>query len=207
MLEIEHKAKARGFRFIFGVDEAGRGPLAGPVVAAAVLLRETDFTCPVNDSKLLTPKQRERAFFEIQEKSWFGVGIVNELVIDDMNILRAAHFAMGLAVRDLVSHLPSDVSSEKGFTQSVKVLVDGNLFTQTLPFAVETIIQGDSRSLSIACASIIAKVTRDRIMEKYDQLYPQYGFRQHKGYPTKDHREAIRKHGLSVIHRRSFRSI
>jgi ribonuclease HII len=205
MLQIERKAKAKGFRFIFGVDEAGRGPLAGPVVGAAVLLHDTAFKCPIRDSKLLTPKQREKAFHEIQERSWYGVGVVNEAVIDEMNILRAAHFAMGLAVQDLVSHLPRRTREAKSFALAVKVLVDGNLFTRELPYSLETIVKGDNRSLSIASASIVAKVTRDRIMEHYDRIFPQYGFRKHKGYPTAAHRAAIRKHGLSPIHRKSFR--
>jgi ribonuclease HII len=205
MLQIEHKAKAQGFRFIFGVDEAGRGPLAGPVVGAAVLLRDTVFTCPVRDSKLLSPKQREKAFHEIQERSWYGLGVVNEAVIDEMNILRAAHFAMALAVKDLVSHIPLETSGAEGFASAVKVLVDGNLFTQELPYELETVVKGDSRSLSIASASILAKVTRDRIMERYDRIFPQYGFKEHKGYPTAAHRAAVRKHGFSPIHRRSFK--
>jgi ribonuclease HII len=206
MLEIEHKAKAQGFRFIFGVDEAGRGPLAGPVVGAAVLLHDTAFTCPVRDSKLLSPKQREKAFQEIQERSWYGVGVVSEAVIDQMNILRAAHFAMALAVKDLVSHLPGETRDSKDFAPAVKVLIDGNLFTQELPYRLETIVKGDNLSLSIASASIVAKVTRDRIMEHYDRVFPQYGFRVHKGYPTAAHRNAIREHGLSPIHRRSFKA-
>jgi ribonuclease HII len=206
MLEIERKAKAKGFRFIFGVDEAGRGPLAGPVVAAAVLLHSTEFTCPIRDSKLLTPKQRERAFMEIQERSWYGIGIVNESVIDEMNILRAAHFAMGLAVEDLVAHLPRKIRETPDFASSVKVLIDGNLFTRNLPYSIQTVVHGDALSLSIASASIVAKVTRDRIMEHYDRIFPQYGFKDHKGYPTAEHRAAVRKHGLSPIHRRSFRT-
>jgi ribonuclease HII len=205
MLEIERKAKAKGFRFIFGVDEAGRGPLAGPVVGAAILLHNTEFTCPVRDSKQLTPKQRERAFLEIQERSWYGVGVVNESVIDEINILRAAHFAMSLAVEDLVTHLPSRIRETEDFASSVKVLIDGNLFTRELPYSLQTVVRGDSLSLSIASASIVAKVTRDRIMEHYDRIFPQYGFKDHKGYPTVAHRAAVRKHGLSSIHRKSFR--
>ena len=205
LLQIENKAKAAGFRFIFGVDEAGRGPLAGPVVAAAVLLKDTNFSCRIDDSKVLSLKQRERAFLEIQDRALFGVGVINETVIDEMNILRAAHFAMAVAVKDLVAHLPPDVREDVGFERSVKVLVDGNMFTGKLPFSIETIVKGDSLSLSIACASIIAKVTRDRILDQYDQVFPQYGFKRHKGYPTEAHREAIRTHGLSPIHRKSFR--
>ncbi|MBF0569846.1 MAG: ribonuclease HII [Candidatus Omnitrophica bacterium] len=204
-LMYETKAKANGFRFVFGVDEAGRGPLAGPVVAGAVLLKDTHFENLIADSKLLSPRQRDRAFLEIQERAWFGIGIMNEKVIDEINILRAAHLAMTAAVHDLVQHLPVDISGVEDFRRSVKVLIDGNLFTGRLPYSIETIVGGDGKSLSIACASIIAKVTRDRIIEQYDQIYPQYGFKAHKGYPTLVHREAIRKFGLSPIHRKTFR--
>ncbi|MBF0123513.1 MAG: ribonuclease HII [Candidatus Omnitrophica bacterium] len=205
LLEYEDKAKASGFRFIFGVDEAGRGPLAGPVVASAVLLKETLFHHRITDSKKLSSSQRERAFKEIHQRAWIGVGIVGEGIIDEINILRAAHKAMADAVKDLVEHLPNEVKGEKGFSRSVRVLIDGNSFTGQLPYDIQTIVKGDAKSLSIASASIIAKVTRDRIMDEFDLLYPQYGFKAHKGYPTEAHRAAIREHGLSSIHRKTFR--
>jgi ribonuclease HII len=208
LIEFDNEAKAlKGFRFLFGVDEAGRGPLAGPVTAAAVLLRAYDFSVPVRDSKTLNHSQRLKAYHEIYERARVGVGIVNEAVIDEVNILRAAHMAMALAVRDLVSRLPSDVRHAPGFDASVRVLIDGNLFTAHIPYAVTTVVKGDARSLSVACAGIVAKVTRDRMIDIYDSVYPQYGFRRHKGYPTPAHREAIRIHGLCPIHRRSFRSL
>lgn len=206
LLEFEDKAKANGFRFVFGVDEAGRGPLAGPVVASAVLLKETAFQNRVTDSKKLSPKAREKAFIEIHERAWVGTGIVSEQIIDEINILRAAHLAMSEAVKDLVAHLPMDVREEGAFSRSVKVLIDGNSFTGKLPYSIQTIVQGDARSLSVAAASIVAKVTRDRIIDSYDAIYPQYGFKAHKGYPTEAHRAAIREHGLSPIHRKTFRS-
>ena len=205
LLEYEDKAKATGFRFVFGVDEAGRGPLAGPVVAAAVLLKETNFKHRIADSKKLSPLQRERAFGEIHERAWVGVGVVGEGMIDEINILRAAHKAMADAVKDLVDHLPDDVKGEEGFSRSILVLIDGNSFTGQLPYDIQTIVKGDAKSFSIGAASIIAKVTRDRIMDDFDAVYPQYGFKTHKGYPTEAHRAAIRKHGLSPIHRKTFR--
>ena len=205
LLEYEDKAKASGFRFVFGVDEAGRGPLAGPVVAAAVLLKEANFKNRIADSKKLSPLQRERAFVEIHERAWVGVGIVGEGVIDEINILRAAHRAMAEAVNNLVDHLPEEVKTEKGFSRSVRVLIDGNSFTGQLPYDIQTIVKGDAKSFSVAAASIIAKVTRDRIIDDFDALYPQYGFKAHKGYPTEAHRLAIHKYGLSPIHRKTFR--
>ena len=206
--EFDQQAKAgNGFRFVFGVDEAGRGPLAGPVVAAAVLLKATDFSVRIGDSKALSHAQRVKAFHEIHDRAYVGVGIISETVIDQVNILRAAHLAMAGAVRDLVARLPDEVRNADGFASGVKLLIDGNIFTVPVPYRVETVVGGDAKSLSIACASIIAKVTRDRMFDMYDSIYPQYGFRQHKGYPTAAHREAIRRHGLSPIHRKSFRSL
>ena len=194
------KAKANGFRFFFGVDEAGRGPLAGPVVAAAVLIKDTGFTCRVGDSKALSEAQREKAFREIHQRALVGVGIMSETVIDEVNILRATHLAMTAAVKDLASRLsPGD--------REVKVVIDGNSYQGDIPYKVECVVKGDAKSMAIACASIVAKVTRDRIMCAYDQVYPQYGFKAHKGYPTEAHRDAIRVHGLSLIHRKTFRSI
>ncbi len=207
LIEFDQQAKAgNGFRFLFGVDEAGRGPLAGPVVAGAVLLKATDFSVRIGDSKKLSAAQRAKAFLQIHERAYVGVGIVSEAVIDEINILRASHLAMADAVRDLVKNLPDQVRSQEGFVAAVKLLIDGNLFTETVPYKVQTVVAGDAKSLSIACASIIAKVTRDRIIDAYDAEYPQYGFRQHKGYPTAAHRAAIREHGLSPIHRKTFRS-
>ena len=199
MIAFDQEAKADGFRFLFGVDEAGRGPLAGPVVAAAVCLRETSFTNRIDDSKLLSPLQRRKAFDEIFEHGWVGLGVMSETVIDDVNILRATHLAMSMSVSDLCSHLPAEMRRE-----TVKILIDGNSFSGTVPFKVKTVIGGDAKSLSIACASIIAKVYRDRVMEKFDRLYPGYGFSIHKGYGTASHREAVKKLGRCPIHRRTF---
>ncbi len=197
MLYFERKFKREGKDLIIGIDEAGRGPLAGPVVAAAVILTTHSFRNRIDDSKKLTPIQRERAFLELAEKSLFGVGIVNEQVIDRVNIYQATRIAMEIAVARLLSKL-KDADPAR-----IQVLVDGNMAPQT-GFPCLKIIKGDARSKSIAAASIIAKVTRDRIMNIYDRVYPEYGFSGHKGYATDGHRKAIRQHGRSRIHRRSF---
>ena len=199
MIEFD-KAKANGFRFLFGVDEAGRGPLAGPVVAAAVWVKDPDFTCRINDSKALSDAQRENAFLEIYERAVVGVGIMSETVIDEVNILCATHLAMTAAIKDLAGRLAPE-------GMNAKVLIDGNSFKGDVACHIECVVKGDAKSFAIACASIVAKVTRDRIMGQYDQVYPQYGFKAHKGYPTQAHRDAIRTHGLSLIHRKTFRSI
>lgn len=197
MLYYERKLKKRGYDLIIGVDEAGRGPLAGPVVAAAVTLRSRSFKNRIDDSKKLTALQREKAFFEIIQKSVFGVGIINEKIIDNLNILVATRRAMEAAVLTLVDKL-------KGIpNKRIHIIIDGNMGLDiSLPFT--TIIKGDAKSKTIACASIVAKVIRDRIMSLYDKLYPQYGFLQHKGYPTKQHRLLIKKFGPSTIHRKTF---
>lgn len=199
----ERQAVRDGFKIVIGIDEAGRGPLAGPVVAAAVQLRALHFSTKIDDSKKLTSPEREEAFHEIFATSVVGVGIMCERVIDEHNILQATFLAMNNAVRDLVARLPRD----NDFERQVCLLVDGNRFRSELPYTSRCIIGGDACSLSIACASIVAKVIRDRMMQTYHKIYPQYGFAQHKGYPTPDHKEAIRQHGLSLIHRRSFSAV
>jgi ribonuclease HII len=204
MLHYETQAQTQGLRFILGVDEAGRGPLAGPVVAAAVCLKHFAFKHPINDSKKMTAKAREAAFYEIFENAYVGIGIMSEKTIDIVNILNASHLAMEMAVKDLIIRLPQELTARKDFTEQVTLLIDGNMFRSQLPYKYQTIVGGDGRSLSIACASIIAKVYRDRILAVYDKIFPQYGFAQHKGYPTESHRSAIQKHGSSIIHRKSF---
>jgi len=197
MLYYERKLKRKGCNLVIGVDEAGRGPLAGPVVAAAVALKTHRFKNRIDDSKKLTPRQRESAFLEIGDKSIFGISIVNEKIIDRLNILVATSVAMERAVDMLLDKL--NLPKRK----NIHVLIDGNVKLHiSLPFT--NIIKGDSRSKSIACASILAKVTRDRVMSLYDRVYPQYGFLRHKGYSTRMHREAIKRFGRSLIHRESF---
>ena len=202
--EHEDLLRRSGFDVVIGVDEAGRGPLAGPVVAAAVSLTDTCFPFPINDSKKMSPSARERAFDEILARGYVGVGIMSEAVIDDINILQATFCAMQAAVEDMVGKMPSALTHGPLFIPRVCVLVDGDKFSTTLPYAYRTIVKGDSSVLSIACASVIAKVTRDRIMQMYDKIFPHYGFSQHKGYPTAAHKAVLRARGYSPIHRKTF---
>ncbi|MCK5259657.1 MAG: ribonuclease HII [Candidatus Omnitrophica bacterium] len=201
----EHEIRAEGFNLIIGVDEAGRGPLAGPVVASAVALKSDQFQSKIGDSKTLSARQREEAFYEIYENAYVGVGIISESVIDRGNILEATFLAMTNAVENAVAQFAAAEDGGNAFRQNVCLLIDGNLFRTDLPYAYRTVVGGDGCVLSIACASIVAKVTRDRILNVYDSIYPQYGFKRHKGYPTQQHKEAISTHGLSLIHRRSYK--
>ncbi len=178
---------------VCGVDEAGRGPLAGPVVAAAVILTPARIPEGLNDSKALSPKQRELLLNMIEKNAQIGIGIAEPEEIDRANILGATLVAMRRAVLALPC-LPD------------KALIDGNRLPD-LPCEAETIIKGDSRSLSVAAASIVAKVTRDRLMIEADTRYPGYGFASHKGYPTQHHLERVAKLGRSPIHRRSFKPV
>jgi ribonuclease HII len=191
-LQYEKKYWDNGKRYIAGVDEAGRGPLAGPVVAAAVIFPSDVMIDRIKDSKVLSEKERERLFDIINEKAIsVGIGIVDHNVIDAVNILNATFHSMHEAICKL-KYEPEHL------------LVDGPHFPgANIPFT--KIVDGDSECFSIAAASIIAKVTRDRLMVEYDKRYPQYGFAKHKGYGTKAHLEAIKKHGPCEIHRKSFR--
>ena len=198
MLYYERRLKRQGYNLIIGVDEVGRGPLAGPVVAAAVHLKTYRFKNCITDSKKLNPAQREKAFLEIIDKSLFGLGIVTEDTIDAINILEATRLSMQNAVDLLVEKLLFLNSFKKVF-----ILADGNM-SLNFAFPYLSIIDGESKSKSIASASILAKVIRDRIMGAYDRAYPQYGFLKHKGYSTKEHRQILKKIGPSRIHRKSF---
>lgn len=191
MYEIERARISDGYRAVAGVDEAGRGPLAGPVYAAAVILPADTVIKGLNDSKKLTEKRREELFDEITERAIsYNIYSVDEKRIDEINILNATFEAMNGAV--------SGLSKTPDF-----VLIDGNrIKNMTLPH--ETIVKGDVKSASIAAASILAKVSRDRFICQMAQKYPQYGFEKHKGYGTKAHSEAILKYGPCPIHRRSF---
>ena len=204
MLLHENEAKQNGFRFIVGIDEAGRGPLAGPVVAAAVCLRNLKFKSRIDDSKKLTPQERSKAYFEIFKNSYVGIGVMSEVIIDNTNILIASHLAMAQAARQLIGTFPNNLRQRKDFNKRVCLLVDGNLFRSDLPYAYKTIIKGDASSLSIACASIVAKVYRDRILNIYDSIFPSYAFGRHKGYPTLEHRRLLQELGPSPIHRKTF---
>ncbi len=192
VLEVERFFWGRGLMRVAGVDEAGRGPLAGPVVAAAVVFPVEEWIEDVDDSKKLSETRREELFDEIYAKALgIGVSVVDHKTIDRINILQASVLAMQQAVES-VSVKP-DI-----------VLADGISFKhESLRF--ENIIDGDAKCFSIAAASIVAKVTRDRLMEKYDEEYPLYGFARHKGYATKEHLDALKTHGMCDIHRRSFK--
>ncbi|MGD8242567.1 MAG: ribonuclease HII [Desulfobacterales bacterium] len=193
-LQFENQARQNGARFVAGVDEVGRGPLAGPVVAAAVLLPVGFSSEGINDSKKLSARQRMAAFERIcRQAAGIGVGVIDAEVIDRINILEASLLAMATAI-DRLEPAPD------------YLLVDGNQPVKCA-IAQTTLTRGDSRSVSIAAASIVAKVTRDRLMEDYHRLYPAYGFAQHKGYPTRAHREAVAVYGGCPIHRRSFKGV
>lgn len=191
-LTIERHYWSQGLTKIAGVDEAGRGPLAGPVVAAAVMFPQGLSIEGVDDSKKLPGKKREELLAVIERNAMsIGVGVVDHETIDRVNILQASILAMRIAV-------------EKLAPAPEIVLADGNSFSHdTLKF--ENLIDGDARCFSIAAASIVAKVTRDRLMEEFDRLYPQYGFARHKGYCTREHIDAIKQLGFCDIHRRSFK--
>ena len=197
LLCYERKLKKRGCDLIIGVDEAGRGPLAGPVVAAAVALKTTSFKNRIDDSKKLSLNIRQKAFEEITRKSIFGISVVSEKIIDRINILQATRLAMRQAVISLTKKIAGLDSL------NIHVIVDGNMSLE-LNWPSTDIIRGDGKSKSIAAASILAKVTRDRIMREYDLIYPEYGFSRHKGYPTESHREILNRIGPSAIHRKSF---
>ncbi|MCP3874085.1 MAG: ribonuclease HII [Desulfobacteraceae bacterium] len=199
MWQFEHKAKAQGYTNIAGVDEAGRGPLAGPVVSAAVILPD-NFSCEgINDSKKLSEKKRQALFPIIKEHALaVATGICSHKEIDQINILQASLLSMKRAVENL--------STPPEFILPDYLLIDGK-FTLNMDLDQNAIIKGDSRSISIASASIIAKVTRDKIMKDLHETYPEYNFIQHKGYPTKAHKEAILKHGPCPIHRTTFKGV
>lgn len=188
----ENEAYENGYKFVCGVDEAGRGPLAGPVCAAAVILPENCEIEGLNDSKKLSEKKREMLFDIIKEKAVaysIAYGTLEE--IEHYNILEATYIAMNRAIDGL--------SQKADFA-----LIDGNRVPKGIKIPSATVIKGDSKSCSIAAASILAKVTRDRLMLEYDKKYPEYLFAQHKGYGTKAHYEAIARHGVCEIHRLSF---
>ena len=190
-MDKEMEIRAKGFTAVCGIDEAGRGPLAGPVVAAAVILPEGIQLPGVNDSKKITEKKREILFDFVKEHALaYGIGEASETEIDEINILQATFLAMRRAVEAL--QLPADYA-----------LVDGNRI-QGLPIPAETVIGGDGKVLSIAAASILAKVTRDRYMRDMAAQYPEYGFEKHKGYGTKAHYAAIEQYGICPLHRRTF---
>ncbi len=190
--EFENKLYNEGAKYIAGIDEAGRGPLAGPVVVGCVILKPDSFIEYVNDSKKLSESKREILYEKItSEAAAWSVGIVDEKEIDKLNILNATKKALTMAINNL--NVKPDV-----------ILVDAldKIETNNIPYI--SVIKGDAKIYSISAASIIAKVTRDRIMKEYDEVYPEYGFAQHKGYGTAKHIEAIKKYGICPLHRKSF---
>jgi len=190
--EYEKKAYEQGYISIAGIDEAGRGPLAGPVVAAAVILPKDCLIEGVNDSKKISEKRREKLYDDIIANAVAcGVGIVDNNVIDEINILNATRKAMHMAIENLK-------------VEPDYILIDAEKHVDTNGIPFLPIIKGDALSISIASASIIAKVTRDRMMREYDKMFPIYGFEKHKGYGTKAHIEAIKKDGICMIHRKTF---
>ena len=190
-LEFEKEALAKGYKSVCGVDEAGRGPLAGPVCAAAVILPEGVIIEGVNDSKKLSEKKRESLFDVIREQALsYSIAYATVGEIEEINILNATMLAMRRAIDGL--EIKADYA-----------MIDGNKIPP-LDIDAECIVKGDAKSMSIACASILAKVSRDRLLYKYAEEYPMYGFDKHKGYGTKVHREAILKYGPCPYHRKSF---
>ncbi len=190
--EYENAAKSKGFKLVCGVDEAGRGPLAGPVCAAAVILPENAVIEGLNDSKKLSEKKREELYDVIKEKAiafCVAYGTLEE--IETLNILQATFLAMNRAIDGLA--VKPDFA-----------LIDGNRVPKDIKIPCETVVKGDGKSMSVAAASVLAKVTRDRLMLEYDKKYPEYDFKKHKGYGTKEHTELIKKYGPCEIHRMSF---
>ena len=190
--EIEEEIYNTGIETICGIDEAGRGPLAGPVVVAAVVMPRNSAIEGVNDSKKVSEKKRELLYDQIIEEALaYSVGIIDQKEIDEINILNATKKGLTTAVQDLK-------------VKPQRIIVDALEHIDTCGIPYTSIIKGDAKCYSIAAASIIAKVTRDRIMRQWDEVYPQYGFEKHKGYGTKAHIAAIKEYGICPLHRKSF---
>ena len=190
--KMENEIYKTGVQTICGIDEAGRGPLAGPVVVAAVIMPKDSFIEGVNDSKKVSEKKREALYEQItNEAIAWGVGIIDQKEIDEINILNATKKGLTTAIKELK-------------VKPDRIIVDALDKIDTLGIPYTPIIKGDAKCYSIAVASIIAKVTRDRIMRQWDEIYPMYGFEKHKGYGTAMHMQAIREYGLCPLHRRSF---
>lgn len=190
--EYEENLYKKGIKYIAGIDEAGRGPLAGPVVVGAVIMQPSSIIEGVNDSKKISETKREKLYEKITEEAiaW-SVGIVNQEEIDEINILNATKKALTMAISNL------NIKPEQ-------IVVDALENIDTLNIPYNSIIKGDAKIYSISAASIIAKVTRDRIMREYDEVYPQYGFASHKGYGTAKHIQAIQEYGPCALHRKTF---
>ena len=190
--QYECELRSKGYQYICGIDEAGRGPLAGPVVVASVIMPENSMIEGVNDSKKVSEKKREKIYDLILEEAIsYGVGIIGQDEIDEINILNATKKGLTMSLKELIQR--PDL-----------IIVDALTHIDTLGIPYESIIKGDAKCYSISAASIIAKVTRDRIMREWDKIYPQYGFVQHKGYGTSAHINAIKEYGPCPLHRKSF---
>ena len=200
--KIDREFYAKGLKLIAGIDEAGRGPLAGPVVVASVIMPENSFIEGINDSKKISEKKREKLYDLILEEAiGYGVGIIDQKEIDEINILNATKEGLTRSIKELEKNLKENGS---GYEKPDVIFVDAltKIDTDSIPY--KSIIHGDALSYSIAAASIIAKVTRDRIMRQWDEVYPQYGFAKHKGYGTASHIQAIKEYGICPLHRLSF---
>ena len=190
--EHENQLREKGFKTICGIDEAGRGPLAGPVVIASVIMPANSMIEGVNDSKKISEKKREKLYDQILEEAVsYGIAIIGQDEIDEINILNATKKGLTVSLQELTE-------------KPDLIVVDALNGIDTMGIPYESIIKGDAKCYSIAAASILAKVTRDRIMREWDKVYPEYGFEKHKGYGTAAHIAAIKEHGLCPIHRRSF---
>ena len=190
--EHENELREKGFKTICGIDEAGRGPLAGPVVIASVIMPANSMIEGVNDSKKISEKKREKIYDQILEEAVsYGIAIIGQDEIDEINILNATKKGLTVSLQELTE-------------KPDLIVVDALNGIDTMGIPYESIIKGDAKCYSIAAASILAKVTRDRIMREWDKVYPEYGFEKHKGYGTAAHIAAIKEHGLCPIHRRSF---
>ena len=190
--KYENELRKKGFKYICGIDEAGRGPLAGPVVVASVILPENSMIEGINDSKKVSEKKREKLYdLIIEEAISYGVGIIGQDEIDDINILNATKKGLTMSLQELTQ-------------KPDLIIVDALSKINTLGIPYESIIKGDAKCYSISAASIIAKVTRDRIMREWDKVFPQYGFAKHKGYGTSAHINAIKEYGICPIHRKTF---
>ena len=190
--QYECELRSKGYKYICGIDEAGRGPLAGPVVVASVIMPENSMIEGVNDSKKVSEKKREKLYdLILSEAISYGVGIIGQDEIDEINILNATKKGLTISLQELTQ-------------KPDLIIVDALNNIDTLGTKYESIIKGDAKCYSIAAASIIAKVTRDRIMREWDNVYPQYGFASHKGYGTAKHILAIKEYGPCPLHRKSF---
>lgn len=200
--KIENELYQKGIQSIAGIDEAGRGPLAGPVVVACVIMPKDSMIEGVNDSKKVSEKKREKLYEQIIEKAVaYGVGIISQEEIDRINILNATKEGLTLAIKEMENDLKD---KNRNIEKPDIILVDALTKIDTDHIPYKSIIKGDAKSYSIAAASIIAKVTRDRIMRQWDEVYPVYGFAKHKGYGTANHINAIKEYGLCPLHRHSF---